>query len=35
MPLGFDICPGNNDIIYVNTVEGSVYEMQLTPNAIQ
>lgn len=35
MPLGFDICPGNKDHIYVNTSEGSVYEMLLTPNSLQ
>lgn len=35
MPLGFDISPGNNDLIYVNTIEGCVYEMLLTPNSLQ
>lgn len=34
MPLGFDISPGNNDLIYVNTIEGSVYEMLLSPNSL-
>lgn len=34
MPLGFEICPGNGDLIYVNTIEGSVYELLLTPNSL-
>ena len=35
MPLGFDIESGDANTIYINTAEGSIYEMLLTPNSLQ
>ncbi len=35
MPLGFEIEPDDSETIYINTAEGSVYEMLLTPNSLQ
>jgi hypothetical protein len=35
MPLGFDIECGESSNIFINTAEGSVFEMLLTPNSLQ
>lgn len=35
MPFGFEFDPSDPDTIFVNTFEGSVYELLMTPNAFQ
>lgn len=35
MPFGFEFDPSDPDTLYVNTFEGTVYELLITPNAFQ
>lgn len=35
MPFGFEFDPSDPDILFVNTFEGAVYELLMTPNAFQ
>ena len=35
MPFGFEFDPSDPDKLFVNTFEGSVYELLMTPNAFQ